>query len=558
MTKQEILDTIMLLERIKDLRHLWIEELASDPVMEMSLFLMKRHLTGRITTLTSLAQSASVPYTTATRRVTIMQNQGLLDLRPRTATGLSFSVHPSSKLISKITSFLMSIQSAFSDNRMSVPNSRKRATKMTDIDFIGAPSVASAKLGFADGLDILVVDDPAYSISKPLRRELSYLMGGQVRFTEVSIDELRNEVLANSQLIQSKYDVIAVDLPMIAEFAMRNVLMPLDKIASDSDVNSDDFVLPAWNATIVDEKQYAIPILINPQLLFYRKDVFTDLHLSVPLTTTDMLNTARQLHNPEKAFYGVSWTGARGAPVGQAFIQFLADFGQPIYELERSIGGFKTHRYNHQYLKPLINTERGHATAHFMKELLDVSPPNILNMGWLDQVDLLRKGQVAMSYEWACRASQLSGFSASGELGFLSHPSGLFSGDERVRTNVTPIGGFAFGIPANIKPERLTVGWNAIEFLSSPEVIKLLAQHGGYATPRISVASDPDVQQLSPMIAEVSRMAKRGQIRLWPRPPVASYSIIVSILGEEIHDMLNGRQSVSQALSRSQKRIENI
>lgn len=558
MTKQEILDTIMLLERIKDLRHLWIEELASDPVMEMSLFLMKRHLTGRITTLTSLAQSASVPYTTATRRVTIMQNQGLLDLRPRTATGLSFSVHPSPKLISKITSFLMSIQSAFSDSRISVSNPRKRAIKMTDIDFIGAPSVANAKLGFVNGLDILVVDDPAYSISKPLRRELSYLMGGQVRFTEVSIDELRNEVLANSQLIQSKYDVITVDLPMIAEFAMRGVLAPLDDIASNSDVNSADFVLPAWNATIVDEKQYAIPILINPQLLFYRKDIFADFNIQEPLTTDDMLNAARRLHNPEKAFYGISWTGARGAPIGQAFIQFLADFGQPIYELERSIDGFKTHRFNHQYLKPLINTDRGYATAQFMEELLKVSPPDTLKMSWLDQVDLLRKGQVAMSYEWACRAAQLSGFSSSGDLGFLPHPSGLFIGDERLRTSVTPIGGFAFGIPTNIKPERLKVAWNAIEFLSSPEVIKLLAQHGGYATPRISVASDLDVQQLSPMIAEVSRMAKRGQIRLWPRLPVASYSAIVSILGEEIHDMLSGKQSISEALSRSQKRVEEI
>lgn len=556
MTRDDILKTIALIERMRDLRDLWIDGRSADPVLEMSLFLMKRHLMGRVTTPTSLAQAASVPYTTATRRLAIMQEQGLLDLRPRTATGRSFSVHPSPKLISKMTSYLIATRAAASRSGELKPRGKKLNDSPRDL--IEAPSIAQKRLGFGEGLDILVLDDPAYSIGKSLRRELSYLMGGNVRFWETSIDQLRDEVLGNSRLLHSKYDVVAVDLPMIAEFAKRGVLAPLDEVASDSNLNSADFVSAAWRGTVFDEKQYAIPILINPQLLFYRKDLFEELNADVPVTTQQVLKVAHQFHDANNGQYGVSWTGARGAPVGQAFVQFLADFGQPVYELERSVGGYKTNRSNQQTIRPLIDTERGRATARFMINLLEVSPPQTLSMGWLDQVDLLRQGQVAMAYEWACRAAQLSGFATTGRLGFLPHPSGQIEGEVHSRTNVAPIGGFAFGIPANVSMERMKTAWNAIEWLSSPEVVKLLAQHGGYVTPRISVANDPDVRQLSPMISDVDRMAKRGQIRLWPRPPVASYSAVISILGEEIHDMLSRKQSVSQALQRSQDRADAL
>lgn len=554
MMKQELLETIELLERMRDLKHLWIDEPTADPMMEMSLFLMKRHLTGRMTTPTSLAQSASVSYTTATRRIAGMHDQGLLDLRPRTRSGRSFSVHPSPKLISRMTSLLTSTRAAIAAK----PGSRRKATAPGNQDFIDAPSIAQGKLGFGGGLDILVVDDPAYAIGKPLRRELTYLMGGQVRFFEASIDTLREEILVNAQKQRSKYDVIAIDLPLITEFAGRGVLTPLDEIAAESNVNSADFVSAAWRGAIVDERQYAIPILINPQLLFYRKDLFAQLDAKPPRTTTQMLQLARQLNDPAKGRFALSWTAARGAPTGQAFIQFLADFGQPVFELERTVGGYKTNRFERHAPKALIDTQRGHATARFMIELLEYSSPDTLNMGWDGQVDLLRQGRVAMAYEWASRAAQLSGFAAAGDLGFLPHPTGEFEGDDRRRSTMAPIGGFAFGIPANIASPRLRTAWNAIEWLSSPEVVKLLAQHGGYVTPRISVGADPDVRQLSPMIAAVDRMAKRGEIRLWPRPPVASYSAIVTILGEEIHDMLSGRQSIASALQRSQQRADAI
>jgi multiple sugar transport system substrate-binding protein len=53
-------------------------------------------------------------------------------------------------------------------------------------------------------------------------------------------------------------------------------------------------------------------------------------------------------------------------------------------------------------------------------------------------------------------------------------------------------------------------------------------------------------------------MAKKGQLRLWPRPPVAEYPAIVAIMGEEVHDMLSRKQTARQMLTGAQGRVDAL
>jgi multiple sugar transport system substrate-binding protein len=335
--------------------------------------------------------------------------------------------------------------------------------------------------------------------------------------------------------------------------------MPLDDVVAESRINRADFYSGEWEGTHAEGRQYGVPLLTNPEILFYRRDMFDAGGVEPPATTDQLLAAARKLHAPRQKVYGISWTAARGTPVGQAFIQFLADFGQPILDLRRVVDGYDATHVSGKEFAPLIDTPRGRATAEFMLHLLEFSPPGILNMAWDEQIVLLNEGRVAMAYEWASRASRLTPTSpTSSNLGFLPHPVGSTKLDERPRDNVSPIGGFALGIPANVDPERVPLAWRAIEWFTSPEVIKLFVQHGSYVMPRFSVAADPEVRRLSPVIPAVDAMAKKGQLRLWPRPPVAEYPAIVAILGEEVHDMLARKQSVRQTLSRAQDRVDAL
>lgn len=556
--KEEVLSLIELLEQMRLPAEQQFSLTEPDPLWNMTIYLMKRHLTGMLVTQTSLARAAEVPYTTALRRIEEMERKGLLIYRRRTRSGRTFSIHPSQDLIDRVFAYAQGVKGAIAKTfgRQDDSGSFYFGASYLSARIIQAPAVLKDGLGVGERLDILAHNDPSFFIGQRLQREIAHLLGGEVRFQSLDLDALRLRTLANAARPVSEFDIVAVDLPWIGEYAKRRILLPLDDLVAQSRINVADFHPAEWEGTHAEGRRHALPLLTNPEVLFYRRDVFDAAGIAPPATTDDVLAAARALHAPREKMYGASWTGTRGTPVGQAFIQFLADFGQPVFNLRKVVDGYDATRVTGDELTPTIDTPRGRATAEFMLELQRYGPPNLLAMGWDEQIALLNEGRVAMAYEWASRASRLLPTSPTvGNVGFLPHPVGSTALDQAPRNNVSPIGGFVLGIPANVAANRVPLVWRALEWLTSPEMIKLIVQHGGYTIPRFSVAADPEVRRLSPVIPAVDAMAKKGQLRLWPRPPVAAYAAMVAILGDEVHDMLLGKQSVKQTLARAQRRV---
>jgi multiple sugar transport system substrate-binding protein len=89
-------------------------------------------------------------------------------------------------------------------------------------------------------------------------------------------------------------------------------------------------------------------------------------------------------------------------------------------------------------------------------------------------------------------------------------------------------------------------------------MVKLFIQHGSTVSPRFSVSADPEVRASCPVIAIVDQMEKLGQLQHWPRPPVPTYAQCLSILGEEVHDLMLGERTTKAMLSRAQARIDAV
>lgn len=561
MTKEEVLNFIDLLEQMRGPAERRFNLISPDPIWNMTVYLMKRHLTGLLVTPTSLARAADVPYTTAVRRVEQMRADGLLVFRPRTRSGRSFSVHPSQSLIESTFAYAEAVKMTIAKVLGQRPDSGSfyLGASYLSARIIPGPAVVTDGLVVGRTLDLLMHDDPSFFVEKKMQQEVAHLLGGKVRFHGVPFDDVRLTTLDNAKRPVSAFDIVAVDLPWVGEYARDGVLMPLDDLAADGTIDRADFLPAEWEGTHVNGRQYALPLLTNPEVLFYRRDMLQANGIEPPTTTDQLLAAARKVHAPHQNCYGITWTGARGTPVGQAFIQFLADFGQPMLNLRRVADGYDATHVTGDQMRPLVDTPRARETAEFMLQLLEFSPPNALETSWDHQVALLNEGRVAMAYEWASRASRLSSLSPSlGNLGFLPHPVGSSRFDATPRDAISPIGGFVLGIPANIDPERIPLAWLALKWFTSPEVIKLLVQQGSYVMPRFSVAADPDVRRLSPVIPAVDTMAKNASLRLWPRPPVAEYPAIVQILGGEVHDILAGRQTISHGLARAQAHIDSL
>ena len=558
--KTEMLQDIAFLEEFSDELEDMVDLSSPNPNLRMILLLLRGHLEGRVITATALIGASRVPYATANRRLKEMLNAGLIEQRPRTKTGKSFSMHPSETLIDQWAQLSGRV------GRLAATRYGAKASLGETDDYYYGGSYMAAKsipplqvlsepLKLAGGLRVLVHGDPTFMVMDNLKRQFEQSIGAQIHQRAFSIDRLHEEVVRNSDRTASRYDIIAVDLPWVGEFAERGILMPLDEAMDIASVDPADFHTAGWQAAHWGGKPYGLPAQTTPELLFYRRDMFAEAGLEPPATTDALLAAAKALHDPQHGMHGIAWNAARGTALGHTVLMTLADFGQPVFDLPMVAGGFATGHLADRRYSVTINTEAGLRAAEYLLELLEYSPPDILSMSWYERVRPYAAGRIAMAYGYTLLAPYFEldeDSPACGQTGYLPHPAGPGA------SPIAPVGGYIMGIPANLSPDRVSAAVEALRVFTSPEAQKLYVQNGSRTNPRYSVGADPDVRRLSPIFEAVDGMSWRDELQFWPRPPVPEISEIIQICGEEFHDMLRGLISPSETLRRAQERADAV
>jgi multiple sugar transport system substrate-binding protein len=537
-----------------------VEPRAPNPYLNMSLHLLRSHVEGRIVTASSLVDTSGVPYATAMRKLAELELLGLIEQRPRTKSGKSFTLHPSADLIAKWS------QLADRIHRLGVGAFGNKQEEADNDDYyfggsyqhgqalIKPPKALPDPLKLQGGLRILVHGDPTFMVMDNLKRQFEQHVGTQIHQRAFSIDRLREEALRNAKRTNSRYDLIAVDLPWVGEFAKQGVLRPLDSIMDIERLDPSDFHTAGWQAAHWNGTPYGVPSQTTPELMFYRKDWFAEAGLTPPATADAVLAAAKTLHNPRGGRYGVAWNAARGTALGHTFMTTCAAFGQPIIDLPEIAGGFDASSLDRADIRATIDTPRGLETAEYLMALLEFSPPDILSMSWYERVRPYAAGKVAMAYGYTLLAPYFEldeSSPAFDNTGYVPQPHGPLGAP------IAPVGGYVFGIPTNVPEERIHDAVEALIAFTSPEAQKLYVQNGSRTAPRYSVGADPEVRRLSPIFEAVDAMSWRDELQFWPRPPIPQISNIVQICGQEFHDMLRGVIRPQQALARAQSRAED-
>ena len=158
---------------------------APNPHLNMAIHLVRNHLEGRISTASSAIAASGTPYATARRKLAEMQEAGLVEQRPRTRTGKSFSLHPSAKL--------MQDWSQLSDRILRMARQRigvgPNAAKGAEYYFGGSyqegrsiqpPQVLPEPLALPGGLRILVHGDPTFMVMESLKRQFEQVVGTKI------------------------------------------------------------------------------------------------------------------------------------------------------------------------------------------------------------------------------------------------------------------------------------------------------------------------------------------------------------------------------------------
>ncbi|MEH6835423.1 ABC transporter substrate-binding protein [Falsihalocynthiibacter arcticus] len=554
----ELLRVIEFLEAFTSEVDTALEVTSPNPYLNMTLTLIRNHIEGKTVTASTLVDSSGVPYATGRRKLDEMLTSGLVEQRPRTKSGKTFSLHPSANLMSKWDQLSGRVQrlagqNLGASNKDDAEKDYYFGGSYMDGKTIPAPQVLPEPLELTGGVRILVHGDPTFMVMENLKRQFEQIIGAKINQRAFSIDRLHEEALRNFDRKVSRYDIIAVDLPWIGEFAEKGLLLPLDSILDIERLDPSDFHTAGWQGTHWAGRPYGVPSQTTPELLFYRKDWFAQAGIEPPATTEQLLDAASNLHNPSRGRYGIAWNAARGTALGHQFMMACADFGQPILNLHPIAGGYNADVANRNDLELTIDTHLGLQAAEYLKNLLDFSPPDILSMSWYERVRPYAAGKIAMAYGYTLLAPYFESDPSSpafGETGYLPHPAGP-SGQP-----VAPVGGYVLGIPSNISQERRSAAAEALIAFTSPAAQKLYVQNGSRTAPRYSVGADPEVRRLSSIFEAVDAMSWRDELQFWPRPPIPQIAKIIHICGEEMHDMLRGIISPRDALKNSQSRAE--
>ncbi len=529
-----------------------------NPHLNMVTALLKAHASGRIVTATMLIAASGVPYATARRKLAKLVDAGLIEQRARTRTGRSFSLHPTLRLMTNWRQLGDRVMRLRAD----LPGIASQqggeyyfgASYVPASQTVAPPQVLPEPLTLGGGLRILVHGDPTFMVMENLKRQFEQIIGTNISQRAFSIDRLREEALRNAERRVSKYDIIAVDLPWIGEFAENGVLAPLDACLDTSRLDPPDFHTAGWMAAHWGGRAYGVPSQTTPELLFYRTDLFAQAGLAPPHTTDAVIAAARHFHAPHLGRYGIAWNAARGTALGHQFLMTCADFGQPVINLAPIVGGYDADTAGRDDIVPTIDTPRGLEVCEYLLALLEFSPPDILSMSWYERIRPYAAGTIPMAYGYTLLAPYFErdpNSPAFGNTGYLPHPAGPMG------RPVAPVGGYVMGIPANIAPERLADAAEALIAFTSPGAQKLYVLNGSRTAPRYSVGADPEVRGLSPIFEAVDAMSLRDELQYWPRPPIPEIARIIEICGQEIHDMLRGITRPEAALQRAQSRAEN-
>ena len=178
--------------------------------------------------------------------ITDVIDAGLIDQRPRTKSGKSFSMHPSDKMMDQWTrisgrvrrlteTYFGSGAKAAEDRDYYFGGSYMTTRSIQPIQILPEP------LKVPGGIRVLVHGDPTFMVMENLKRQFEQVIGTQIHQRAFSIDRLREEALRNAERKASRYDIIALDLSWVGEFADKSVLMPLDDVIDVAAVDPADF-----------------------------------------------------------------------------------------------------------------------------------------------------------------------------------------------------------------------------------------------------------------------------------------------------------------------------
>ncbi len=348
-----------------------------------------------------------------------------------------------------------------------------------------------------------------------------------------STDEQHQFYVLNLEGKSSDFDVLSMDVIWVPEFARAEWLRDLSHLLSEQD-RSDFFPGPLRAVTYRD-KIYAVPWYIDAGVLYYRKDLLGKYGFSPPKTWQELVSTAQYITSREHGLYGYIWQGKQYEGLVCNVLEFLWGNGGDVLRGEEVI----------------INSPENIHALQFMRDLITkyyISPPLVITSIEESTRHMFGNGKVLFMRNWpyALHIVEREGSLVKGKVGVSPLPS--FPG----KISVSTLGGWQLGVNRYSKhPEAAE---RLIEFLVSPESLKILALTIGYKPARKSLYKDDALIKSQPFIVNLYEVFMKAK----PRPVSPYYMMITQVMQPEFSASISGMKTPEEAMKSLRKQISYI
>jgi multiple sugar transport system substrate-binding protein len=228
---------------------------------------------------------------------------------------------------------------------------------------------------------------PSVATREIMKQEFIPLTGIRVEWEQLPLDQVLAKVIADTALSAGKHDIFYWDQAWIGRFV--NEAVDIRQLLAKPDLaypgfDFDDFLPPLVQHVASYKGQLAaVPFDIPVWIMIYRKDIFTELDLSVPTTIADYLNVVRSIHQAKSpAVYGTTegWKAGHYSLL-QKMTTWLWGHG----------GAF----FNHDGT-PAINDDKAVAGLEYMLELGKNMPPGVTTWDWFGEAESFARGQAGI------------------------------------------------------------------------------------------------------------------------------------------------------------------
>jgi multiple sugar transport system substrate-binding protein len=333
--------------------------------------------------------------------------------------------------------------------------------------------------------------------------------------------EYRQAIVDNARDHSGDYDVIIVDDPWMPFLAANGYLTPLSPFGYDlpPDMISGSSVLALWpppfgpqppdaHGTERGEETYAIPLVGNVMLLWYRGDV-----IGRPDSLDDLI---ARLESPDPVF--TSAAGLAQTANAHVFLTWLYARGGDLFDRDWRASPLRTD----------LATD---ALAEYLRESTRLGAPFEEYQGerFSPETRIL-DGTATAAVAWAADAQKLLTSSVSDQIRVMQVPPG------RRQTALT--GNWLLGVPSDA--HHAAVAYDFIVWATSREVMKTSALLG-VPPVRRSLFDDRELITSFPWLPDVSTALATA----FARPRVPAWDYLESALSCSLDEALRRAESVA-------------